>query len=79
MAKITEELVKDLDSEEYDILEDIQDEDYVFVVNGSGQLKGISWPSTLEDDEDLNTNIEEIIKFLVSKFKESVPEGTTVH
>ena len=79
MAKTTEELVNDLDSDEYDVLEDIQDEDYVFVVNGSGQLKGISWPATLEDDEDLDINVEEIIKFLVGKFRETVPEGATIH
>ena len=79
MAKTTEELVKDLDSEDYDVLEDIQDEDFVFVVSPNGQLKGISWPADLEDDSDVDQNIEEIISFMVKKFTEVRPAGVTLH
>ncbi len=79
MSKNAEELVKNLESEEYDVLEDIQDEDYVFVVNADGQLKGISWPADLEEDDDVNPNIEEIINFLVKKFTEVRPANVTLH
>lgn len=79
MAKTTEELVNDLASEEYDVLEDIQDEDYVFVVSPNGQLKGISWPADLEDDSEVDQNVEEIINFMVKKFTEVRPAGVTLH
>ena len=79
MSKSTEELVKDLESEDYDVLEDIQDEDFVFVVSPNGQLKGISWPADLEDDSDVDQNIEEIISFMVKKFTEVRPAGVTLH
>lgn len=79
MSKSTEELVKDLESEDYDVLEDIQDEDFVFVVNSAGQLKGISWPTDMEDDSEVDANVEEIITFLVKKFSEVRPPNTTLH
>ena len=79
MAKTTEELAKDLDSEEYDVLEDIQDEDFVFVVNSKGQLKGISWPADLEDNDEVDQNVEDIIAYLVGKFTERRPPGATLH
>ena len=79
MSKSTDELVKDLESEDYDVLEDIQDEDFVFVVNGSGQLKGISWPTGYEDDTEVDVNVEEIITFLVKKFTETRPPNATLH
>jgi len=79
MSKSTDELVKDLESEDYDVLEDIQDEDFVFVVNGSGQLKGISWPVDYEDDTEVDVNVEEIITFLVKKFTETRPPNATLH
>ena len=41
--------------EDYDVLEDIQPEDFVFVVDGSGQLKGISWPENLGNEVNLVT------------------------
>ena len=79
MAKTTEELAKDLDSDEYDVLEDIQDEDFVFVVNSKGQLKGISWPADLEDNDEVDQNVEDIIAYLVGKFTERRPPGVTLH
>ena len=79
MSKNTEEPVKDLEAEDYDVLEDIQDDDFVFVVNSSGQLKGISWPVDLEDDDEVDLAIEDIINFLVTKHVEVRPEGVTLH
>ena len=79
MAKITEELVKDLESEDYDVLEDIQDDDFVFVVTSTGQLKGISWPVDYEDDTEVDMNVEEIITFLVKKYTEVRPPNVTLH
>jgi len=79
MSKSTEELVKDLESDDYDVLEDIQDEDFVFVVNSAGQLKGISWPTDMEDDTEVDATVEEIITFLVKKFTETRPPNATLH
>lgn len=79
MSKNIEKLV-DLETEEYDVLEDIQDDDFVFVVNGLGQLKGISWPTTLEDEDQVDPNIEDLIAYMVKKVSEnSRPPGTTLH
>jgi hypothetical protein len=80
MAKYEEKLSLDLESDEYDILEDIQDDDFVFVVNGSGLLKGISWPTTLEDEDDVDPNIEDLIAYMVKKVSEnSRPPDATLH
>jgi hypothetical protein len=80
MSKNTEKLVKDLDENEYDVLEDIQDEDFVFVVNSSGQLKGISWPATLEDEDEVDPNIEDLIAYMVKKVSDNArPPNTTLH
>ena len=79
MAKLTDDLAKDLESEDYDVLDDIQPEDYVFVINGVGQLKGISFPEELEDMDTVNPAIEEIIAFLIDKYKEIRPAGATLH
>ena len=68
-----------LESDEYDVLDDIQPEDFVFVVNSAGQLKGISFPENLEDDDEVDVNIEEIIAFLVKKFTEVRPANATLH
>lgn len=79
MSKNIEKLV-DLETEEYDVLEDIQDDDFVFVVNGSGQLKGISWPTTLEDEDEVDPNIEDLIAYMVKKVSEnSRPPDATLH
>lgn len=79
MAKITEELANDLESEDYDVLEDIQDDDFVFVVNSAGLLKGISWPVDIEDQDEVDDRVEEIIKFLIKKFNEVRPLNATLH
>ena len=79
MAKPTDVLVNDLDSEEYDVLEDIQPEDYVFVLNGAGQLKGISFPEDMESEDEVNPIIEEVIAFLLEKYKEMRPPNATLH
>ena len=79
MAKLTDDLAKDLESEDYDVLDDIQPEDFVFVVNKSGQLKGISFPEDLEDVDTVDPAIEEIIAFLIDKYKETRPANATLH
>lgn len=80
MAKYEEEKVSENQFvDEYDVLEDIQPEDFVFVINGAGQLKGISFPETLTDTDEIDSTIEEIIAFLVEKHKEVRPPNATLH
>ncbi len=79
MAKLTDDLVKDLESEEYDVLDDIQPEDFVFVINASGQLKGISFPENLEDADTVDPAIEEIIAYLIDKYQTIRPADATLH
>ena len=80
MAKTTEELDLEVELDEYDVLDDIQPEDFIFVMNSAGQLKGISFPETLEDDDEVDPNIEDIINFLVKLSAETIrPAGATLH
>lgn len=78
MSKSIEKLV-DLEAEEYDVIDDIQDEDFVFVVTSTGQLKGISFPVNMEDEDEVDTTVEEIIKFLVKKSSEARPADSPLH
>ena len=49
-------------------------------MNSAGQLKGISFPETLEDDDEVDPNIEDIINFLVKLSAETIrPAGATLH
>jgi hypothetical protein len=80
MTKIADDIIDDLETTEYDVLDDVQDDDFVFVVTSTGQLKGISFPVSMEDDDDVDPSIEEIINFLVDKCKDTVvPPGTILH
>jgi hypothetical protein len=80
MTKIADDIIDNLETTEYDVLDDIQDDDFIFVVNSAGQLKGISFPVDMDDDDDVNPTVEEIINFLVGKYKDTVvPPGTTLH
>lgn len=79
MAKLTDDLAKDLESEDYDVLDDIQPEDFVFVINNVGQLKGISFPEDLEDADTVDPAIEEIIAFLIDKYQKIRPANATLH
>lgn len=79
MAKHEEKTSLDQEEDDYDVLEDIQPEDFVFVFNGHGQLKGISFPEEMLDDAEINPTVEEIIKFLLDKNKESRPPDSTLH
>ena len=65
MAKITEELLSVPSSSEDDVLENIQPEDYVFVVGPTGQLRGISLPT--DEGQEVSAGVEEIFKFFVNK------------
>lgn len=65
MAKITEEHLNDPNlNVDDDVLGDIQPEDYVFVVNQDGTLKGISLP---EVDVNASTRVEEIFNFFINR------------
>lgn len=69
----------DIEAEEYDVLEDIQDDDFVFVVSVDGQLKGISFPVNMEDDDEVDPTVEEIISLLIKKYTETRPTLATLH
>lgn len=79
MPKLTEEILNELETDEYDVLEDIQPEDFVFVITSTGQLKGISFPEEMQDQDEVDVNVEEIINFLVKKVDETRPAGATLH
>jgi hypothetical protein len=79
MSKITEDVKIDLELDEYDVLDDIQPEDFVFVINSAGQLKGISFPEEMQDQDEVDINVEEIINFLVKKVDETRPANATLH
>ena len=78
MAKITEEFTNDPSlNENDDVLGDIQPEDYVFVVNSSGVLKGISLP---EVDVDASPEVEEIFNFFIQQAGgKNYLASTTIH
>ena len=77
MAK--ENLSLELEADDYDILEDIQPDDFVFVIDSRGTLKGISFPEDMQDDDEVDPTVEEIIDYLVKKHKEVRPAGVTLH
>jgi hypothetical protein len=79
MPKLTEEVLNELETDEYDVLEDIQPEDFVFVITSTGQLKGISFPEEMQDQDEVDINVEEIINFLVKKVDETRPANATLH
>jgi hypothetical protein len=79
MSKITEDVKIDLELDEYDVLDDIQPEDFVFVINSAGQLKGISFPEEMQDDEEIDPNVEEMISYIIKKGNDIMPAGTTIH
>jgi hypothetical protein len=79
MPKLTEEVLNNLETDEYDVLEDIQPEDFVFVITSTGQLKGISFPEEMQDQDEVDINVEEIINFLVKKVDETRPANATLH
>jgi hypothetical protein len=79
MAKITDVVLENIETDDYDVLEDIQPEDFVFVVTSTGQLKGISFPEDMQDEDEVDLNVEEIINFLVKKVAETRPASATLH
>ena len=80
MAKITEDLINKLEDDEYDIFEDIQDEDFVFVVAGDGKLKGISLPTNLNDNDEINPAVAELINYLVTRMTDDTrPTNASLH
>ena len=79
MTKLTDAVLDDIETDDYDVLEDIQPEDFVFVITSTGQLKGISFPEDMRDEDEVDLNVEEIINFLVKKVVETRPAGATLH
>ena len=79
MTKLTDAVLDDIETDDYDVLEDIQPEDFVFVVTSTGQLKGISFPEDMRDEDEVDLNVEEIINFLVKKVAETRPANATLH
>jgi hypothetical protein len=79
MTKLTDAVLDDIETDDYDVLEDIQPEDFVFVITSTGRLKGISFPEDMEDQDEVDLNVEEIINFLVKKVAETRPAGATLH
>jgi hypothetical protein len=79
MAKITDVVLENIETDDYDVLKDIQPEDFVFVVTSTGQLKGISFPEDMQDEDEVDLNVEEIINFLVKKVAETRPASATLH
>ena len=78
MAKKELDQVTD-DVIDFDILDDIQPEDYVFVISPDGALRGMSLPETLEDEDEITPVVEEIIQFLVEKTVLATPSNKSVH
>lgn len=78
MSENTKDILNELD-DSYDVLEDVQDDDFVFVLTNTGHLKGISFPVDMADEAEIDPNIEEMISFLVKKYAETRPAGTTLH
>lgn len=78
MSKNLNDLINDDNSEEGDILDDLQDDDFVFVISKTGQLRGISWPLDMDDEDEVDPAIEELITYLLSKFDETIPPGSTL-
>ena len=62
--------------DDYDVLDDIQPEDYIIVISGEGTLRGISLPENLADEDDINIIVEEVIKLLLKKNKEMTVNKT---
>lgn len=79
MPKLTEKVLDDLEADDYDVLEDIQPDDFVFVINSAGQLKGISFPEDMQDDDEVDPNVEELISYIIKKGNDIMPAGTTIH
>jgi len=51
-----------MDTESEDFLDEIQDGDYIFVIDGSGNLKSYAVPENIEYMDEMPTNIKKIMK-----------------
>ena len=77
MAKITEELLSVPSSNEDDVLENIQPEDYVFVVGPEGDLRGISLP--VDEGQEISERMQEIFEFLALDKRQEYLLNRTIH
>jgi hypothetical protein len=68
-----------IDNEEYDILDDVNPEDYILVIDGNGVLRGISLPETITDEDEVPDTIEKVITMLLEKAKQTKPSNESLH
>lgn len=73
------EFNNDEDDDEYDILEDIEPEDYILVLDGNGNLRGISLPEDITDEDDIPESIAKIVTLLLEKATDSKPTNQSLH
>jgi hypothetical protein len=67
------------DTDGYDILDDINPEDYILVLDGTGKLRGISLPESIEDEDDVPDTIAKVITLLLEHAKQSKPSNASLH
>jgi len=51
-----------MDEQENDFLDEIEDGDYIFVVDSEGNLRSYAMPESIEDEQDFPDNIKKIMK-----------------
>lgn len=69
----------DDDNEAYDVLDDINPEDYILVLDGNGTLRGLSLPENLQDEDDVPESIAKIITMLLENAKQTKPANESLH
>lgn len=68
-----------VNNEEYDILDDVNPEDYILVLDGNGTLRGISLPETITNEDEVPETIAKIITLLLEKAKQTKPSNESLH
>ena len=51
-----------MDDQDNGFLEDIEEGDYIFVVDSEGNLRSYAMPESIEDEHDFPDNIKKIMK-----------------
>lgn len=67
------------DDDEYDITQDVNPEDYILVLDGNGNLRGISLPEDLTDEDEVPEPIAKVIALLLEKSSNRKPAGEALH
>lgn len=65
--------------DEYDILDDINPEDYILVLDGNGKLRGISLPESIDDNDDVPDAIAKIMAILLVNKEDTKPDDAPLH